>query len=122
MDGRRECEDIRNSREILDLYSYIYIFYLSNLRIFILNNVHYTIVYLEKIVLYSLCLIACNVSGGVAMATRNHCIIGAHTRSVHIKTAVGIGLRSRLRLISVSPRYIVCLEYVSQSRNARLFL
>ena len=49
MDGRKECEDIRDSREILDLYSYIYIFYLSNLLIYLLNNVHYTIVYWEKL-------------------------------------------------------------------------
>ena len=26
MDGRKECEEIRDSREILDLYSYIYIY------------------------------------------------------------------------------------------------
>ena len=29
--------------------------------------------------------------------------------------SIGIGLRTRPRLISVSPRYIVCLEYVSAS-------
>ena len=45
MDGRRECEEIRDSREILDLYRNINIFDLSNLLIFLLNNVHYTIVY-----------------------------------------------------------------------------
>ena len=50
MDGRRECEEIRDSREILDLYRciyiyiYIYILDISNLLIFLLNNVHYTIV------------------------------------------------------------------------------
>ena len=44
MDGRREREDIGNSREIWDLYIYIYIYYLSNLLIFLINNVHYAIV------------------------------------------------------------------------------
>ena len=46
MDGRRECEDIGDSREILNLYSpmYIYIIYLSYLLTFLLNNGHYTIV------------------------------------------------------------------------------
>ena len=36
MDGRSECEEIRDSREVFDLYSYIYIylFYLSNLLIY----------------------------------------------------------------------------------------
>ena len=29
MDDRSECEDIRDSREILDIYIYIYIFILS---------------------------------------------------------------------------------------------
>ena len=113
-------QDIRDSREILNLYSYIYIFYLSNLLIFLLNNVHYTIVYWVKIALYSLCLIVCKVSGSVTMATRNHSTNGAHTRSGHIKTALGIGLRTRPRLISVSPRYIFCLEYLSASRNVSL--
>ena len=71
--------------------------------------------------LYSLCLIVCNVSGSVTMATRNHFTIGAHTRSGHIKTTIGIGLRTRPRLISVSPGYIFCLEYVSASRIPSLF-
>ena len=33
MDGRRECEEIRDSREIIYIYMaiYIYIFYLSNI-------------------------------------------------------------------------------------------
>ena len=75
-----------------------------------LNNVHYAMAYLVKIVLYSLCLIVCNVSGSVAMPTRNHFTIGAHTRSGHINTALGFGLRTRPRLISVSPCYIICLE------------
>ena len=60
--------------------------------------------------LYYVCLIVCNVSESVAMATRNHSTIGALTRSGRIKTALGIGLRTRARLISVSPRYIFCLE------------
>ena len=54
------------------------------------------------------------------MATRNHSTNGAHTLSEHIKTALGIGLRTRPRLISVSPRYIFCLEYLSASRIASL--
>ena len=115
MDGRRECEEIRDNREILYIYIYIelyiyiyiYIYYLSNLLILLLNNVHYTIVYWVKILLYSLCLLVCVVSGSVAMATRNHSKIVAHTRRGHIKTALGIGLRIRHRLISVSPRYIL---------------
>ena len=61
--------------------------------------------------LYSLCLIVCNVSGSVAMTARNQSTNGAHTRSAHINTALGIGLQTRHRLISVSPRYIFCLEY-----------
>ena len=40
MDGRRECEDITDIRNILD----IYIYYLSNVLIFLFNNVHYSIV------------------------------------------------------------------------------
>ena len=100
----------------------MYICYLSNLLIFLLINVHYAMVYLIKIVLYSLCLIVCNVSGSAAMPTRNHFTIGAHTRSGHINTALGFGLRTRPRLISVSPCYIFCMEYVSASRIARLFL
>ena len=123
MGGQRECEEIRDSREILVLYSYIYIiFFLSNLLIFLLNNIHYTIVYWVKIVLYSLCLIVCNVSGNVSMATRNHSTNGAYTRSGHIKTAPGIGLRTGTRHISVSPRLIFCLEYVLASRISCLFL
>ena len=31
------------------IYIYIYIYYISNLLIFLLNNVHYTIVYRVKI-------------------------------------------------------------------------
>ena len=35
MDGRRECEEIRDSRDISDFYSYIYIYIcLSNLLIY----------------------------------------------------------------------------------------
>ena len=60
MDGRSECEEIRDSREVFDLYCYIYIYiyicHLSNLLIFLFINVHYTIVYRVKILLYSLCL------------------------------------------------------------------
>ena len=40
------------------------------------------------------------------MATQNHSTIGAHTRIGHIKTALRIGLRTRPRLISVSPPVI----------------
>ena len=54
------------------------------------------------------------------MATRNHSKNGAHTLGEHIKTALGIVLRTRPRLISVSPRYIFCLEYLSASRIATL--
>ena len=104
MDGRREYEEIRDSREILDLYSNMYIYYLSNLLIFLLNNAYYTIVYLVKILLYSICLIVCNVSGSVVMTTLNQSTNGAYTRSGHIKTALGIGLRTRPRLISVNRR------------------
>ena len=122
MDGRRECEEIRDNREILVWYSYIYIFFLSNLLIFLLNNVHYTIVYWVQIYLYPLCLIVCNVIWCVARANRNHSTIGTHTRSGHIKTALGIGLRTGPQLISLNPRYIFFLEYVSASRIPRLFL
>ena len=72
--------------------------------------------------LYFLCLIVCNVSESVAMATRNHSTIGAHTRSGHIRTALEIGLRTRPRLVSVSTRDIFCLDYVSASRIVSLFL
>ena len=54
------------------------------------------------------------------MATRNHSTNGAHTRSEHINIALGIGQRTRLRLISVSSRYIFCLQYLSVSRIASL--
>ena len=54
------------------------------------------------------------------MATLNHSTNGAYTLSENIKTALGIGLRTRPRLISVSPRYILCLEYLSASRVASL--
>ena len=87
-------------------YIYVFFFNLSNLLIYLLNNAHYTIVYGVKILFYSLCWIASNVSGSVAMATRNHSTNGAHTRREHIKRALGIGLRTRPRLISVSSRYI----------------
>ena len=95
MDGRRECEKIIDSREILYLYSYMYIYYLFNLLLFLLNNAYYTIVYLVNILFYSICLIVCNVSGSVVMSTLNHSTNGAYTRSGHIKTALGIGLRTR---------------------------
>ena len=65
MDGSSECEEIRDSREVCDLYSYIciyihvyiymhvyiyiYIHYVSNLLMFLLNKVHYTIVYRVKV-------------------------------------------------------------------------
>ena len=55
------------------------------------------------------------------MATRNDSTNGAHKRNGHIKIALGIGLRTRPRLISVSPRYMFCLEYVSASRIASCF-
>ena len=72
--------------------------------------------------LYSLCLNVCNVSGSVAMATRNHSTIGAYTRSGHIKTALVIDLRTRHQLIWVSPRYSFCFEYISASRIASMIL
>ena len=40
------------------------------------------------------------------MVTRNDPKNGAYRRRGHIKTALGIGLRTRPRPISVSPRYI----------------
>ena len=45
------------------------------------------------------------------MVTRNQSTNGAYRRRGHIKTALEIGLRSRRRLISVSPRYLlgVCI-------------
>ena len=89
---------------------------------FLLNNVYYTIVYLVKTLLYSICLIVCNLSESVVMATRNNSTNGTYTRSGHINTALGIGLRTLPRLISVNPRYIICLEYVSASRIASLLL
>ena len=55
------------------------------------------------------------------MVTRNHFTNGAYRRRGHIKTALEIGRRARPRLISVSPRYIFCLEYVSALRIASLF-
>ena len=66
--------------------------------------------------MYSLCLIGCIVSWSAAIVTRNHFTNGAYRRRGHIKAAIGIGLRTRRRLISVSPRNIFCLEYVSASR------
>ena len=72
--------------------------------------------------LNSLCLIVYNVSGSVAMVTRNHSTSGAYTRSGHLKTALGIGIRTRPRLILVSPRYIFCMEYGIISRITSLFL
>ena len=56
------------------------------------------------------------------MATRNQYTNGAYKRIGHIKIAPEIGLRTRHRLISVSPRYIFCMEYQSVSRIASLFL
>ena len=64
----------------------------------------------------------CIVSGSVVMATLNYSANGAYTRGGHIKAALGICLRTRPRMISVSPRYIFCLEYVSASRFASLIL
>ena len=72
--------------------------------------------------MFSLYLFVCNVSGSVAMATRNNSTIGAHTRIGQMTTALGVGLRTRPRLISVSPRYIFFLKCVSASRIAILFL
>ena len=57
----------------------------------------------------------------VAMATRNQSTNGAYTRSGHIKITREIGLRTRHRLISVSPSYIFFMEYGSVSRIASLF-
>ena len=56
------------------------------------------------------------------MATRNQSANGANTRSGQIKIAREIGQRTRRRLISVSDRYIFCMEYGSVSRIASLFL
>ena len=56
------------------------------------------------------------------MATRNQYTNGAYTRSGHIKILREIGVRSRHRLISVSRRYIFCMEYGSVLRTASLFL
>ena len=61
---------------------------------------------------YSLCLIVYNVSGSDAMTTRNRCTNVAYTRNGHIKLAREIGLRTEHPLISVSPLYIICMEYV----------
>ena len=44
------------------------------------------------------------------------------TTSGHIKIAREIGLRTPHRMISVSPRYMFCMEYGSISRIASLFL
>ena len=106
--------------EKLYIYIYIYIIHLTYLYFNSITTLHHSVV--SKILLYSLCLIVCNVSGSVAMVTRNHSTNGAYRRRGHVKPALGIGLRTRLRLISVSPRYIVCLEYVSASRISSCFI
>ena len=67
-------------------------------------------------------MIFCNVCGSVVMATRNQSTNGVYTRSRHIKNAHEIGLRNQHRLISVSPRKIVCSDNASVSRMAVLFL
>ena len=121
MDGRREWEDIWDSSEIWDLYIYIYIHYLlTYLYSYSINTSYHSVV--SNNLIYSLCLIVCNVKGSVAMATRNHSTNGAYRWSGHIKTTLGIGLRSRPLLISVSPRYVFCMEYVSASSIYSLFL
>ena len=63
-----------------------------------------------------------NVSESVAMASRKPYTKSAYTRSWHIKIAREIGLWTLHRMISVSPRYIISMDYGSVSRIACLFL
>ena len=56
------------------------------------------------------------------MANRNQYANGSYTGSGHIKIAREFGLRSRHRLISVSRRYIICMEYGSVSPKASMFI
>ena len=55
------------------------------------------------------------------MATRNQYTNRSCTTNVHIQILREIGLQSRHRLISVTPRYIFCMEYGTVSRTASLF-
>ena len=73
MNGRRECEDIRDTREIWELYIYIYIYiiFLTYLYSYSINTFYHSVAS-NNLYFYYLCLIVCNVSGNVAMATRNH--------------------------------------------------
>ena len=56
------------------------------------------------------------------MTTRNEYTNDAYTNSGHIKIAREIGLRTRHRLISISPRCIFRMEYGPVSHIASLFL
>ena len=51
------------------------------------------------------------------MLIRNRCTNGAYTRSEHIKIAREIGLQNQHPLISVSPRYVFCMEYGGIARR-----
>ena len=50
------------------------------------------------------------------MATPNQNTNGAYIGSGHIMIACENGLRTQHRLISISPRFIFCMEYGSVSR------
>ena len=67
-------------------------------------------------------MIACNVSGSAAMATRNRFTNGAYTRSRHIKIIREIGLQTQHRLISVEPRNFFRKDNAPVSRFTMLFL
>ena len=102
------------------IYIYVYVIFLTYLYYYSITTLSHSLVS-KNLFVFSI-LIVCYISECVAMVTKNHSTNGAYGRSGHIKTALGIGQRNRPRLISVSPRYIFCLEYVSASRIARLFL
>ena len=102
------------------MYIYMYIIFLTDLYFYSITTLYHSVVNKKLFVFFM--FDCCNVSGSVAMVTRNHSTNSAYRRRGHIKTALGIGLRTRHRLISVSPRNIFCLKYVSASRIARLFL
>ena len=119
IDGRRECDHIRDSREIIYIYIYIYIIHLTYLYSSSITKLYHSVVS-KNLIVFSMfdCLCRQRKFCHGNSESFHKCAI---RRRGHIKTAIGIGLRTRPRLISVSPRYIFCLEYVSESRNSCLF-
>ena len=103
------------------IFIYIYIIFLTYLYSNSITTLYHSVV--SKIYLYSLCLIVCNVSGCVAMVTRNHSTNGAYRRRGHIKTALGIGLRAQPQYVlhmRLFCRFLYCLPFFDTVEFNRL--